>query len=453
MKRYVYILSVIINIFSILNLNGQGSFDPDLNGVVTWLDSTHISVVYDWSDDSQLLDWEMSSGASLVRENGYVTVTGGSTSVRAMIWKQRIKCSMIIAEDAAPLTSAGHLNFYSNLVSFSGHWLPDPGLGAVLVTYKNFWAHDGVDAGEIGAPYLVVGEERDYVYTASTTGMTIKSSIDNIVYSYNASCDHALDRKVALGGYGGNTKWGKITIEGEVSLPWQLEPVPDDVINIQSYGDVFAPVIEVIGSPDIEWIFDDSTTSTSARPVKDYGIAGPRHNYLKVTPWSALTGINVGYDAGDGGYGDFDLVTAQDVLGFNNLDLAAGSLRYICANNNKQLEELDLRGMIALEFVELFKCTSLVKLRLDSHPVLERLSVEYCNLDTLNISGCEGLEDLRGALNNYKKINWGTIGQHIWHICIRDNPQFIENIPDLTQFPVLQDLYTWNDNQTGPFVC
>lgn len=433
-------------------LTGQTNH-PDLGlyGDVTWLDDTHIRVEYDWTDDSQLLDWSLTTGSSLVRGDGYVTITNGyEKNVRAMIWRQGIKCEKITALDATPLYTPGHLNFYSNLVSYSGSSTPNPGLGAVLVSFKNFWVVNGVNTGDIGAPFLVESEERDYEFTVSTTGMTIRSSVDNIAYYYNASCSPELDRKIALGGWGGNTRWGKLIIEGEITIPWQHDPAPADVINIQSSGSVFAPVIEVTGNPVIEWIFDDQTTSSSQTPVKDYGSTGSRHNYLKVTPWSALTGINVGYDAADGGYGDFDLIPAQNVLGFQNLNLAQNSLKYLCANHNP-ITELDLQGFTALEFIELFYCQSLSKLKLGSHPVLERICVEDCDIDTLNISGCPGLEDLRGALNRFPVINWGSIGQKIWHICIRDNPQLTENIPSLTSFPLLKELFTWNDNQTGPF--
>jgi hypothetical protein len=393
----------------------------------------------------------MTNGSTLVREKGFVIITDGYVSVRAMIWKLGIKCSRINVKDAAPLTPEGHhLNFYSNLTSFNGdNYLPDPGLGVVLATYKNFWTYNGVYAGNIGAPFLVVGIARDYEYNLSPTGMTIKSSIDDIVYSYNTPCLPELDRKIALGGWGGNTRWGKITIEGEVTFSSQDEQVPSD---IQSNGALFAPVIEVSGNPVIEWIFDDSTSSTSTTPSKDYGSAGSRHNYLKVTPWSALIGINVGYDAGDGGYGNFSMVSNQNVLGFQNLNLAKNSLQYLCASYNL-MSELDLRELSALKFVELFQTQNLAKLRLGSHPVMERLCVENCNLDSLDLSGCSSLEDLRGALNNYTSINWGSIGQSLWHICIRDNPQILVNMPDLTQFPVLKELFIWNTNQTGAFVC
>jgi hypothetical protein len=452
--RRTLIIILLIKVSFICYTQG-GSVHPDLGlrGVVTWTDSNHIKVEYDWSDDSQLLDWVTTYGSTLVREDGSVTITDGSIStVRAMIWKQGIKCSMINVKGAAPLSSAGHLNFYSNLISFTGNYLPDPGLGAVLANNKNFWTHNGTYAGSIGSPFLVEGVARDYEYSVTTAGMTIKSSIDEIVYSYNTPCFPELDRKIALGGWSGNTRWGKITIEGEVIIPWQSVPVPSDVINFQSKGAVFAPVIEVIGNPLIEWIFDDSTTSTSSTPVKDYGSEGSRHNYLKVTPWTSLIGINIGYDASDGGYGNFEFVGNQNVLGFQNLSLSKNSLKYLCASYNP-ITYLDLRDFSKVEFVELFNCKILDTLKLDTHPVLERLCVEDCNLVALDLSGCAALEDLRGAKNNYTSIKWSSIGQAIWHICIRDNPQLNITLPAFTQFPLLRELLIWNTNQTGAFEC
>jgi hypothetical protein len=451
--RIVFSLLIVLNTFYISGQTDPIYPDLSLHGTVTWLDSFNIRVEYDWTDDAQLIDWMTTDGADLVRGSGVVTVEGGNTSVRAMIWKQGIRCSKIVAEGAVALTTDGHhLNFYSDLISFDGNnYLPDPGLGAVLADYKNFWAHNGTKTDNIGTPYIVVGVARDYELTFSTTGMTIKSSADNIVYSYIKELTPEKERKIALGGWGGDTRWGKITIEGEVSWPWQDEPVPSDIINIQSAGAVFAPVIEVSGTPLIEWIFDDSTTSNSAKPIKNYGTSASRHNYLRVTPWSALLGINVGYDEADGGYGEFDIIQSQNVIGFRNLNLAKNSLRYLCASYNP-LAELDLSEMTALEFAELFTCQFLKRLKLGTHPELERLCVEKCDLDSLDISGCQNLEDFRGALNSYKSIKWGSTGQSLWHICIRDNPQMEQSLPDLTQFPVLKELFNWNSNQSGAFV-
>ncbi len=254
---------------------------------------------------------------------------------------------------------------------------------------------------------------------------------------------------MAVGGWGGDTEWGKLTIEGEITPP---VPTPSDVINIQSVGAVFAPVIEVAGTAVIEWTFDDGSLSASATPVKDYGSVGSRHNFLKVTPWSALKGINVGYDALDGGYGGFALVANQYVTGFQNLSLAKSTLEYLCASHNP-LTELDLSEFTALKFVELLNCANLSSFRLGTHPVLERLCVEACNLNALDLSGCPVLEDLRAASNKYTSINWGSTGSMLWHICVRSNPQINVILPDLTKFPLLRELLTWDDNQSGAFIC
>ena len=457
--RKAFLILLLINVSFIINAQNssfQNQIDLEINGVITWLDSTRLRVEYDWTDDSQLLDWELTEGSTLVRENGSVTISGGEVVVWAMKWKQHIKFSKLTAQDAAPLSKAGHLNFYCNLTTFTGkNYRPKPGLGAVLATQKSFWTRDG-EGPNIGAPFLVVGEPRNYEFGISDSGITIKSSVNDTVYSLNSPVIPSFDRIIAIGGWsdstGGNTKWGKITIEGEVSPPWHYIPAPSDVINFQSNGNVFAPVIEVVGDPVIEWIFNDSTTSSSAKPSKEYGTSGSRFNYLRVTPWSALTGINIGYDASDDGYGPFDTVANQNVLGFQNLSLAKNSLQYICANYNL-LTELDLREFTSLKFIELYRCPNLVSLKLGFHPVLERLVAEDALIDSIDISGCPALADFRSALNKYTTINWGSTGQKLWHICIRDNPQYIGNIPNLTEFPLLRELLIWNLSQTGPFVC
>ena len=56
------------------------------------------------------------------------------------------------------------------------------------------------------------------------------------------------------------------------------------------------------------------------------------------------------------------------------------------------------------------------------------------------------MEHLREA--QLYKINWGTTGANLWHICVRDNPQITSTFP-FSQFPILKDFFNWNDNQTG----
>ncbi len=414
------------------------------------MSDTKIRVEYDWSDDSQLLDWISTNGSNLVRGNNIVTVTGGLVSVRSVVWKQLIKCSRIYAQDAKALNSSiAHLNIVTNVLGWTGSdFNPPEIIGLIYKANGNIWLENG-STSSLPAPAIVLNNKYTIDVNITGTDITAKSSSDNALYSYNLTAPPDKDRQVAVGGWGGDTEWGKLIIEGEITPPVQT---PSDVINIQSVGAVFAPVIEVAGTAVIEWIFDDGSLSASATPVKDYGSVGSWHNYLKVTPWSALKGINVGYDALDGGYGGFAMVAKQNVTEFQNLSLVKSTLEYLCASYNP-LTELDLSEFTALKFVELLNCANLSTFSLGTHPVLERLCVEACNLNALDLSGCPALEDLRAASNDYTSINWGSTGAVLWHICIRSNPQLTVTLPDLTKFPLLRELLTWDDNQTGAFIC
>jgi hypothetical protein len=254
---------------------------------------------------------------------------------------------------------------------------------------------------------------------------------------------------VALGGHEGDTKWGKVVIEGEVDVPFTE---PSDMIDIQTYGNTFSPAITVTGATSVEWKFSDGTTSASFTPTVNYGSEGLRHNLLKVTPWSALKVLNIGYDGTDEGYGDFALVPDQKVLAIKNLSLAKDGLQAICLEFS-QITELDLSAFTSLQFIELPFNRNLGSVKLGSHPVLERICVEECNLPDINVSGCPALKEMRGAINKFTSINWGTTYSSLWHLCVRTNPEFTTNVPDLTNFPSLRELLLWNANQTGNFVC
>ena len=422
--------------------------DLGLHGTVTWLSDTKIRVEYDWSHDSMLLDWSPTKGSKLVLQNNTVTITGGLASVRSMKWKQLIQCSRIYVQNANAINSSNaHLNFVTNVLGWTGfNFNPPEIIGLLYKSNGNFWL-DNEATATLPGPSIALGNEYTIDINITSSSITTQSSMDNVVYTRNLTTTPDMERQVAVGGWGGDTEWGKLIIEGEIAPSLQ---VPEDMIVINTIGVDFAPVIEVTGTPVIEWIFNDSTTSSSATPSKNYGSLGLRHNYLKVTPWSALTGINVGYDAGDGGYGNFALVENQNVSGFQNLAIAS-NLQYMCTSNNP-LDELDLRGLTTLRFIESLYCPNLKSVKLSTHPSLERICLENCNLDSLDLSGCSALEDLRASRNNYTTIKWGSAGPALWHICVRNN-QLTENIPDLTQFPVLRELLTWENNQTGAFVC
>jgi len=87
----------------------------------------------------------------------------------------------------------------------------------------------------------------------------------------------------------------------------------NDEIIFYSNGSIFSPVIVIEGEAQILWTWDDDSTSNSFTPIKDYGSSKLRKNTLKVTPWSAVRRINIGYDAEEGGSPDIELVQNQFV--------------------------------------------------------------------------------------------------------------------------------------------
>ncbi|WP_010680984.1 hypothetical protein [Acetivibrio cellulolyticus] len=227
-------------------------------------------------------------------------------------------------------------------------------------------------------------------------------------------------------------------------------PTAEGTITFITEGSSFAPVIQVTGNAQITWTFADGTTSSSNSPVKDYGSAGTRAANLVVTPWSAVTHINIGYDAGDGGASSIEFVPDQHVSSVYNLSVVAPYLRQWCSSYN-QLTSLDFSNFTQLDTIECFLSQSLRSVNLTNTPELKRACFEDCNLLTLDLSQSPKLEDLRGAVNQNPTINFGSVGENIWHICVRDNPQYTNQylFEDMSQFPNIAELFIWNDNQAG----
>lgn len=120
------------------------------------------------------------------------------------------------------------------------------------------------------------------------------------------------------------------------------------------------------------------------------------------------------------------------------------------ASSYNPLTTLDFSNFINLTGIECYHCSSLTSVNLTNTPLLSRANFEGADLSNLDLSQSPALTDLRGAVQGSSSyaINFGTTGDDIWHICTRDNPQ-ISSLPDMNQFPLLQQLWIWNDNQSG----
>jgi hypothetical protein len=215
----------------------------------------------------------------------------------------------------------------------------------------------------------------------------------------------------------------------------------------------FAPVIVLQGAADVMWTWADSTTSVSTTPIKNYGSDQLRANRLKVTPWSALRRINIGYDAEDGGDTNIEFVDNQFVEAVKNLHVVAPYLREWCSSYNR-ITSLDFTDFINLEVIECYNSVYLDTVILANNSKLKRICFEDNKLNSLDVSGCVVLEDLRGALNNFTTINFSNSTDELWHICVRDNPQITNKnlFNDLSVFPNISELFIWNANQEGSLV-
>lgn len=224
-----------------------------------------------------------------------------------------------------------------------------------------------------------------------------------------------------------------------------------DEIIFHSSSSTFAPLITIEGDAQILWTFDDGTTSTAVNPVKHYGSEGLRKNTLKVTPWSAVIGINIGYDASDGGSTSIPFVSSIKASKVENLELVAPSLKLWCSSYSL-LDTMIFDNFINLETIESYLALYLKHISLKNTPKLKRINVEDNNLQSLDLSECVSLEDLRGSLNAFEEIIF-PVGSLIkaWHLCARDNPQITNPYlySDLSNFNYISELLIWNSSQKG----
>lgn len=271
----------------------------------------------------------------------------------------------------------------------------------------------------------------------------------NDIHLWNKQCSETEVENCMNGTYliSGTNVTGSLSISQKkigVSLSGTVENVSDE-IEFTTEGSVFAPVIQVTGTPEILWTFSDDTTSDSLTPSKDYGTTGTRVNKLKVTPWSAVTMINIGYDAEDGGSLDIPLVPNNFVSLISNISVVADNLQTLCISYNL-LTTIDLSDFAALETLESFR-GDLQTINLSGCVNLKRLCLEENGLNSLDISACTLLEDLRGARNDYASITWPATAENLWHMCLVSNTNFTVNPP--FNYPAVKELWVSGSNISG----
>jgi hypothetical protein len=220
-------------------------------------------------------------------------------------------------------------------------------------------------------------------------------------------------------------------------------------LEFTTVGQTFAPALTLTGSPTVLWTFSDGSTSSSATPSKDFGSAATRVQKLKVTPWSGLIGINLGYTGEDGGTSTIANLAQQNVSKVDNLSLTKDDLQFFTCSYTP-MTALDFGGFTALTTIECYYCHSLANISLNNTSALTRLCVEGAKLTSLDLSQSPLLADLRGAWQQTSAlhVNWGSTGAHTWHVCIRDNPGFTGDLP-WAQLPVLYQLWIWDCGLTG----
>jgi hypothetical protein len=229
-----------------------------------------------------------------------------------------------------------------------------------------------------------------------------------------------------------------------------------DVVRLQTLGSSFAPAVELSVTPEaFGWSWSDGSVS-SAYPIasKDFLSSAPRDQYLNVFPAGVLTGINIGFDGSDGATNAPLDHRPQQEVGAVSFTRPLTGLRFWASSYNPLTNTLDFTGFLSLEDIECFHCTNLQHVAVANLPSLKRICFESCDLQELDLTGDPNLEDVRAAINGPNayteiKIGGGT-GPKIWHFCVRNNPQFTQDLQTImTNFYSLKEPWFWNANQNG----
>ena len=248
-----------------------------LHGAVTWLDSTHISVTYDWSNPDQLLDWEGLGGSTLSIVNNRVQITDNNvTDINAMRWIQPIAVSGITAQQVS--NTGNHLNFYTNLdSSWSGTPFNAHPSASIILADTTACANINGSFDSIESCLSPGTTPYNYVLRVTTSYISIRSSQDNVTHQHNATITPSTSGRVALGAYEFVSNWGQITIMGEVAV---TNPTP-------SIG--VSPTQTLSITPSITPTVTPYLTPTPTPVHPNLGLHG-------LVSWTGDTYISVTYD-------------------------------------------------------------------------------------------------------------------------------------------------------------
>ena len=302
-------------------------------------------------------------------------------------------------------------------------------------------------------PVLVAGSPPD----AAATNMSLILKAAPGTYTIQAATGFPAvwmdETNITVGG-GGYTNIS-LPLEGYPSLLLRAKEngVPP-ALGIETLANSFQPEIFCGSNAPQPFVWDWSDGSTATNyPIasKTFTASAARCQRLMTDP-GGITGIDLGFTAADGG-----TVTPLPIRPAQNVSAVwfqqpLTNLTCWAASYNLITNTLDFSGFNNLQFIECYNCTPLPHVKVANLPALRRACFEACNLHELDLSYDPNLEDLRGALNAYTQVVvGGGTGPKIWHWCTRDNPQLTQRFADImTNFLSLQELYIWNDNQSGP---
>lgn len=232
----------------------------------------------------------------------------------------------------------------------------------------------------------------------------------------------------------------------------KMKDAPGEII-FYSNGSVFSPVVILQDTAEILWTWDDNSTTNSATPSKDYGTEQLRKNTLKVTPWSAVKRINIGYDANDGGSPEIELVGNQRVSKVENLELVAPYLKEWCSSYN-MITSLDFSNFINLETIECYLSQSLQSINLTNTPNLKRACFVVNALKDLDLRDCKNLKEVLVGSNPVTSLQLPEMADSLWYLGAR-NDSLLTNqntFNDLSMFPNIAHISIWNSNQKGSLI-